>query len=177
MKCKHCDQEFYAKPYEVKHGRKYCSRVCFLDNKHKVREAEYPQIRQCKGCDNDFVVESSRRRAKKYCSQSCAAKQSNRGRKGIKYTCTMTFRNKLLAKYGRCCAVCVYDKFVAAHHIVGRANGGNNEIGNGILLCPNHHAEADAGLLTEEYLKMKKACLSQSQSSQSSTERLPVDSV
>ena len=142
------------------------------------RPTQYPKTRHCKGCGDDFVIESARRNKKQYCSRSCSAKQSNRGRKGIRYTCTMTFRNKLIAKYGHVCSVCVYNKFVAAHHIVGRANGGNNDIENGILLCPNHHAEADADLLTEEYLRMKKERLSsQSQSSQSTARGSPGDDV
>ncbi len=39
------------------------------------------------------------------------------------------------------------------HHIVSVKNEGGDTAENLILLCPNHHAEADTGMITIEKLK------------------------
>ena len=41
------------------------------------------------------------------------------------------------------------------HHIVPRREGGPNEPTNLIVLCPNHHRDADAGALSRSKLKAK----------------------
>ncbi len=48
---------------------------------------------------------------------------------------------------------CGYKTFVEAHHIVNRSKGGQHYISNGILVCPNHHREADRGLLINQELQ------------------------
>lgn len=48
---------------------------------------------------------------------------------------------------------CGYKTFVDAHHIVKRSKGGKHYINNGVLLCPNHHREADHEMFTDEELK------------------------
>ena len=65
------------------------------------------------------------------------------------------FRKKLIDKYGHICMVpgCGYKTFVDAHHITKRSKGGQHYIDNGILLCPNHHREADREILTKKELK------------------------
>ncbi len=63
------------------------------------------------------------------------------------------FQKNILRHYGYECAVCGYDKFVNCCHIERRAYTGNNTIENGIVLCPNHHAEFDYGLISVEEIK------------------------
>jgi len=55
--------------------------------------------------------------------------------------------NNIYTKYGGKCAVCSFDEVVEVHHIKPRRIGGSDELENLILLCPNHHALADRGLL------------------------------
>ena len=154
INCLNCSTEFYAKPYEVKHGRKYCKLDCYLEYKNRKQHAQYPIKRSCKGCGEEFIIKQPRRAKKKYCSQSCAARQSNINRRGIKYDgSTHTFRRKLLDAYGHQCMICGYDKFVDSHHIDPVFNGGKNDIMNGILLCPNHHREADRELISQKQLR------------------------
>lgn len=45
------------------------------------------------------------------------------------------------------CAVCKFDEVVEVHHRKPRRAGGGDNIENLILLCPNHHAMADRGML------------------------------
>ena len=63
------------------------------------------------------------------------------------------FQREIGKLYGGKCAVCGYEKFTHAHHINPFSKSTNNTVENGILLCPNHHAEADYGLITQEQLK------------------------
>lgn len=55
---------------------------------------------------------------------------------------------EIYEKYGGKCFVCKFDEIVEVHHIVPRALGGKNNPENLILLCPNHHAMADRGMLS-----------------------------
>lgn len=41
------------------------------------------------------------------------------------------------------------------HHIVQRAEGGSNDPSNLVVLCPNHHRQADAGAISRSKLKAK----------------------
>jgi len=67
------------------------------------------------------------------------------------------WKNALIRKFGHRCLIpgCTYTTIVEAHHIVFSAHGGKMTIANGILLCPNHHAEVHAGILdiNEAFIK------------------------
>lgn len=49
--------------------------------------------------------------------------------------------------FGGKCYVCGFDEVVEVHHIVPRAIGGKDHPENLVLLCPNHHALADRGMI------------------------------
>lgn len=53
---------------------------------------------------------------------------------------------------GSACRICGFAVCVSVHHIVARSKGGLDDLGNLVTLCPNDHALADKGLLTEERL-------------------------
>ena len=69
------------------------------------------------------------------------------------YKTSEKWKRALLEKYTYSCFVCGYDKLLEAHHIIPTSTGGKNTVLNGILLCPNHHAEVHAGILTVALLK------------------------
>jgi hypothetical protein len=52
------------------------------------------------------------------------------------------------------CVLCGYSKHLAAHHIHPVREGGSDDITNLVTLCPNHHAEADAGEISATMLKL-----------------------
>jgi len=60
---------------------------------------------------------------------------------------TVMWKQALVFHFGHKCFICDYDNIVEAHHIVALSDGGKCTLRNGILLCPNHHAESHAGLL------------------------------
>ena len=64
------------------------------------------------------------------------------------------FRKAVLQVYGDKCGVCGLQLgVVEASHIVPVADGGTDEVTNGIALCPNHHKAFDLGLflITPDY--------------------------
>jgi len=60
---------------------------------------------------------------------------------------TVCWKQALVYYHGHKCFVCGYDKIVEAHHILPLNDGGLTTIRNGILLCPNCHAEVHRELL------------------------------
>lgn len=67
-------------------------------------------------------------------------------RKKTNFKCVNAWKRALVERFGHKCMVCDYSVIVEAHHIIPRNEGGETSIDNGTLLCPNHHAEAHAGL-------------------------------
>ncbi len=81
-------------------------------------------------------------------------------------------KNEVLLAYDTSCAICgwslssravkykyrkdgvhLHQRGCEMHHILPVSEGGKDEFENLILLCPNHHKEADLGLISIEYLK------------------------
>lgn len=81
---------------------------------------------------------------------SDAYQKSKRKRTAVE---SKQFQKRLLRLYGYKCAICGYDKFVNCHHVERWAKTENNSVENGIVLCPNHHAEADYGIISPEELR------------------------
>lgn len=54
----------------------------------------------------------------------------------------------LYERFGGRCIICGFDEVVEVHHINPRKIGGDDSPENLILLCPNHHALADQGMLS-----------------------------
>lgn len=76
-----------------------------------------------------------------------------RGRRNItEFACPTAWRNALIEERGHKCQICGYSKIVDCHHIVFQSDGGKHTRENGILLCPNHHAEVHAGFISKEDL-------------------------
>lgn len=51
------------------------------------------------------------------------------------------------------CVLCGYSKHTHVHHIISNQDGGSDKPSNLITLCPNHHAEADAGEIPQNKLR------------------------
>lgn len=69
------------------------------------------------------------------------------------------FRWKVLDAYGNQCAVCgcAEEKILEAAHIKAVADGGNDDVRNGVCLCANHHLMFDEKLIQIDF---KNLCLS-----------------
>jgi len=91
----------------------------------------------------------------RYCSKGCA----NIGRKGIKYTKNQKQNSSrrrldLLEKQFdfQDCMIkgCNYNRTYNVHRLLPGKEGGKYAIGNMFAICPNHHAEVHANLITLE---------------------------
>lgn len=78
------------------------------------------------------------------------------------FTGTVRLTIKLSGRYGQLitkfdgkCAVCGFDEIVEVHHITPRHRGGQDNPENLIVLCPNHHALADKGMLNIKDIHIK----------------------
>jgi len=75
------------------------------------------------------------------------------------FVCPNAWKRALLENMEHKCYICGYDKIVKAHtSLHSQIMESTRE--NSILLCPNHHAEAHAGLLNiEALIKINKLAL------------------
>ena len=60
------------------------------------------------------------------------------------------FREKILKHHGSICSCCdiAMETLIEAAHIIPVENKGNDDVGNGIPLCPTHHTAFDNFLFT-----------------------------
>ena len=126
----------------------------------------------CIVCGKTFFTGSERGRV--YCSEQCRRK-AERDKNLVKISdrnksFPFARRQHLAMLYGNQCAICgwrlpdyslreqTYVKRIPRlggcefHHIVPVSEGGGNEPSNLILLCPNHHQEADYGIIGRDRL-------------------------
>jgi len=144
--CLNCKSLFYARKSakDIGYG-KFCCHECYIKYTYNG-DTVYPLKKTCITCKADFMV-SARKKNKKFCCQTCAARYNNRNRAGIKYNSEQNLKIRLVRNYGHFCAVCQYSTSLDGHHIVPKYKGGNDDLSNGILLCPNHHREVHLGLI------------------------------
>lgn len=86
--------------------------------------------------------------------------EKTRGRRTVsQWNRDKEFRWKVLSAYGKQCAVCrcTEEKLLEAAHIKAVADGGNDDVRNGICLCANHHLMFDEKLIQIDF---KNSCLS-----------------
>lgn len=79
-----------------------------------------------------------------------------------RYRRNPSFRNSVLKNYNYTCIVCGCNepRILEAAHIVSVADGGNDNLENGVCLCRNHHKLFDSGLLEIDLDNKSFKCLS-----------------
>lgn len=125
-------------------------------------------MKLCKRCGKEIPI--TRRANAIYCSERCMRNSNAIGayrrmgdtsRKG-------QIANELYERYNYKCAICgwqatpdliktkrgyIHSHGNELHHIMPVEDGGQAKESNLILLCPNHHKQADLGIITPEELK------------------------
>lgn len=130
--------------------------------------------RECAYCGTAFTYESGGGRARKYCCYACQRKATINSRnakhpeKLSEYNQKGYMSGEIINLYGGKCAICgwkmceeiiktdtgyQYARGNEIHHITPVREGGTSGFDNLILLCPNHHKQADAGILDRETLR------------------------
>ena len=157
--CDNCQTEYETNPYRLNQpgSRRYCSTQCRDDFRRSGRGVtRHPlKVRACKLCGASYVHD--KRRSRGYCSPECGAEGKRRALRQRRQEIVLGQHAKDRAKErdGMRCVVCGFDAIVHGHHIIPRAAGGSDDLSNLVTLCPNHHAMAHAGLLSDEDLRAK----------------------
>lgn len=79
---------------------------------------------------------------------------ARRGRNAVnRWNRNAEFRNKVLRAYSMQCAICrcTEENILQAAHIKAVADGGSDNVSNGICLCANHHLMLDNNLICIDY--------------------------
>lgn len=162
VSCAQCGSTFSGTAAAMS-GRLYCSSECRDKHWAERPSSEHPAYKSieldCAICGKHFAAPPARlKHHQVYCSMECGRegrrrKISGEARKSRPYG---TRKAKVRDHFS--CRICGFDLAVHAHHIIHRKNAGSSHIDNLITLCPNHHALAHAGVLTEE--EMRAALLS-----------------
>lgn len=150
---------------KLKKGQdKFCSKSCAakFNNKERVitvahREKTSKSLKEfnksnprekvlyryiCENCGEEFF---SRRKVKEGRNCFCKKCKKNIGRKYIDKVESIlelpkTTMIKILKKANCKCAICGWNESTCdVHHIVPKKDGGSDENGNLIVVCPNHH--------------------------------------
>lgn len=112
-----------------------------LEREYVLKKKTPNQIASEFGCSWDVVRRNLLRNGFKL-------PQHTKGQGRRSSTIYRRFQKEALRKHGYKCQVCGYDKFVNVCHVEPRFKGGSDTVENAIVLCPNHHAELDYGILT-----------------------------
>lgn len=155
--CLQCNKVFHPAISEVKRGNgKFCSLtcVCKYRNLHYMKPRTVKlEIKICQFCRRKFQFGPNGGLGK-FCSLICA-NNGKRGRRPGRLQQNIRRKLKAIAfeRYGEKCEVCGYALAVDVHHLIPRAEDGNDEMTNLAVLCPNHHREVHLGLLTKDDIR------------------------
>lgn len=124
---------------------------------------------RCEYCGG--VIPSSRRSNAKYCGEKCARAAQAKARTSYiakRASSINLVSHSIYRVYGHRCALCgwqatpdeisvnghiQYAHGNEIHHITPVKDGGTEDYTNVILLCPNHHKQADLGIISREELR------------------------
>jgi len=121
-------------------------------------------MNKCTICQSDISHKKSNNSSK---CEKCVRRLNDRSLNKIKIRSKnmASVKKEILSAYNISCAICgwhikeqningkyLYQKGCEIHHIEAVSNGGKDVFENCILLCPNHHKEADLGLIKKDVL-------------------------
>lgn len=125
----------------------------------------------CQRCGIEFEYVPGKGTKRKYCTLHCQraeqAERKYRDKDLTEYSHKGQLATSLIILYGGKCAICGWratDKVITTkqgrqiaygneiHHIKPISEGGKSNYDNLILLCPNHHKQANMGVISQEKL-------------------------
>lgn len=128
----------------------------------------------CPQCGESFTYTVRKGAKRKYCSLDCQRKatqnrHNSRAKERIaEHNHKGYFSKEIISLYGAKCAICGWratEQLITTpkgiqyafgneiHHITPVNEGGKSNFSNLILLCPNHHKQADLGIIDRETLQ------------------------
>lgn len=139
-------------------NRSFCSNTCRDKYRAELTGPSNPNYKriemECGICGKPFSTPPARlKRSQVYCSMECGREGRRRKISGKSRSSRPYGKRKAKVRDQFSCRICGFDLAVHAHHITHRKNGGSSHVDNLITLCPNHHALAHAGVLTEQAMR------------------------
>jgi predicted restriction endonuclease len=121
-------------------------------------------MKECSICKKDITHKKSNNSSKcEKCSRRLNQNSLNKIKERTKNM--VSVKREILLAYNVSCAICgwaikqqkingkyLHQKGCEIHHIDSVSSGGKDVFENCILLCPNHHKEADLGLIEKDVL-------------------------
>lgn len=162
--CDNCGKEFQRRIHEVRSAKVYCSKKCAgtITGYHPKRDRKdwHPSItKKCEYCGKEFITKG-RRYNQRFCSRDCFNKHRSEHGWGDNNPNYRHGQNAVVARdtatrhFPMKCIICGFDAIVTIHHIIPKAEGGDNTPSNLAVLCPNHHWLADRNLIPKEELQL-----------------------
>ena len=154
--CTRCGKSSYAPASQVE-TRRFCSRLC-RDSSRRERTGpahpDYKRVEVACPCGVKVLVPPAKAAKSVYCSRACSSKGKGAKCKArhMKPGCESYGKARAMIRDSNACLICGFTDAVNVHHIRPKARGGDHSLDNLITLCPNHHALAHLGKLTEEEL-------------------------
>lgn len=157
FKCIHCEVVFSSSNNDAKFCGRRCSAIYNNKKRGNLSEKTKDKIRRglkkynvdnpkpknvikikCGNCEKEFIADKKNR---KYCSNKCRYKARSHRQKG--QLSTRTFQKILKRAFPDWkCPFCDWNKTFDTHHVKARKDKGDENTGNLVMLCPNHHSEA-----------------------------------
>lgn len=151
-------------PLHLRGIRTSPSRLAALATLGEIKPAPGMVLVACGECKTEFYVYLSMRPGKTlYCSPACRHAGHGKAMRGKRWSdrlsSTKDFRKWVKEQQGRAvpCLICGWDEDTTdVCHIVARKDGGKDELGNIVRLCPNHHRMFDAGKIPQNEIVRRK---------------------
>lgn len=134
---------------------RFCCRSCANTHKHseetKIKLAAAANRNLftyvCNNCNATFVSSNSFIEPQYCLCKNC--KKETHAKKDIKSLLDMSKRTvtKILKRAGAACSICGWNDAVCdVHHIIPKSQGGTDDNGNLIIICPNCHRKIHSGV-------------------------------
>lgn len=159
--CQNCGKVFERAKHQIRSEAQYCSKKCAGAINGPLKAAgvsRAPVLKTCDECGKEFLCPYKAHLRRRFCSRECTDANHAKNMTGENNPNFRHGRNQGAAhavakrEYPQSCALCGFDIATQVHHIVPKSKGGQNNPENLIVLCPNHHAMAELGLLAADEL-------------------------
>ena len=176
VRCSKCGKEYTVNctPAAFAAGRykRNCSRQCansrnmtpeikqkIADSvKKTAAENEKPKYNYtCESCGKEFTTEHAIKKGRRIHCDECKQKRSHY-KNDITSILDVSKRTvtKILHRSNKGCSICGWNESTCdIHHVIPRSKGGNNDLDNLIVVCPNcHRIIHTSNKYSTEFLKM-----------------------
>ena len=176
VKCPKCGKEYIVNctsaAFAAGRYKRFCSRQCansrnmtpeikqkIADSvKNTAAKTEKPKYNYtCESCSKEFTTEHPLKKGRHIHCDECKQKRSHY-KNDITSIWDVSKRTvtKILQRSNKGCSICGWNESTCdIHHVIPRSKGGNNDLTNLIVVCPNcHRVIHTSNKYSTEFLKM-----------------------